>query len=145
MLGQCKFKFITCIITIIPLFRHKILIFSLSFADLQARKLTSPAYEYSLTKEIPIADLKLSASAHRDHGAEICVGGFMFHQYTKYEEELRRRKATQVSQLSHPSSNNSSDGGDLQLYLGDDSEQSLFGSRVGSAGTAIERDDGDDD
>lgn len=69
----------------------------------------------------------------------------MFFQYTKYEEELRRRKATQVSQLSHPSSNNSADGGDLQLYLGDDSEQSLFGSRVGSAGTAIERDDGDDD
>ena len=61
---------------------------------------------------------------------EVRVGGFMFFQYTKYEEELRR-KAKQVSQLSHSSSNNfTADDGDLQLYFGDDSEQFSFGRKL---------------
>ena len=122
----------------------KVQLFTFSFDELQVVKhLTSPTYEYSSTKEIHIGDLEVSTCAHRDNGMEVCVGGFMFFQYTKYEEELRR-KAKQVSQLSHSSSNNFTvDGGDLQLYLGDDSEQSLFGSQVGSADSAIERDDED--
>ena len=81
-----------------------------------------------MTKEIPIADLKLSASAHRDNGAEVCVGGFMFYQYTKYEEELRRK--AQVMQLS-----SSSNGGGLDLAIGGPLEKELFpGTNTGGVG-----------
>jgi hypothetical protein len=108
----------------------KVQLFTFSFDELQVKHLASPAYEYSSSKEIPIGHLELSACAHRDNGMEVCVGGFMFFQYTKYEEELRR-KAKQVSQLSHSSSNNfTADDGDLQLYFGDDSEQFSFGRKL---------------
>ena len=85
-----------------------------------------------MTKGIPIADLKLSASAHRDNGTEVCVGGFMLYQYTKYEDELRRK--AQVAQLS-----SSSNGGDLQLVIGGALEKELF------PGTNTEGGDGGDE
>ena len=84
-----------------------------------------------MTTDIPIADLKLSASAHRDNGTEVCVGGFMLYQYTKYEDELRRK--AQVAQLS-----SSSIGGNLELVIGGQLEEAMF------PGTNTERVDGGD-
>jgi len=132
LLGKCKSDKPndTKVLTNSIVQADKVQLFTFSFDELQVKHLASPAYEYSSSKEIPIGDLELSACAHRDNGMEVCVGGFMFFQYTKYEEELRR-KAKQVSQLSHSSNNNfTADDGDLQLYFGDDSEQFLFGRKL---------------
>ena len=49
----------------------------------------SPAMEYCLFKEIQPDAFRLSASAHKDHGAEVCVGNFIYFQYGKYIEELK--------------------------------------------------------
>ena len=101
----------------------------MSFADLQARNLTSPAYEYSLTKDIPIADLKLSASAHRDSGTEVSVGSFMLYQYTKYEEELRRR--AQGMHQSNSSSAGGTESHGLELRLDESVARALFPGTIG--------------
>ena len=56
----------------------------------------------------------------------------MLYQYTKYEDELRRK--AQVAQLS-----SSSNGGDLQLVIGGPLEKELF------PGTSTEGDGGDEE
>ena len=45
--------------------------------------------DYGLFKEIQPDAFRLSASAHKDHGAEVCVGNFIYFQYGKYIEELK--------------------------------------------------------
>ena len=55
----------------------------------------------------------------------------MFYQYTKYEDELRRK--AQVTQLS-----SSSNGGGLELRIGGDMERELF------PGTTTDGGDGED-
>ena len=51
----------------------KTLLFEFTYEDFRQRRLLSPANAYCLFKDIPPEAFRLSASLHKDHGAEVCV------------------------------------------------------------------------
>ena len=90
----------------------------------------SPAIDYCLFKEIQPDAFRLSASAHKDHGAEVCVGNFIYFQYGKYIEELKANLRAQTS-----SSNSTSR---LELVVDDAALDEAWGTG-GSGGPGIEK------
>jgi hypothetical protein len=52
---------------------------------------------YCLFKDIQPDAFRLSASAHKDHGAEVCVGNYNYFQYKKYVEELKAQAPVATS------------------------------------------------
>ena len=94
----------------------KALLFELAYEDFQERRLVSPAMEYCLTKGINPEAFRLSASLHKDHGSEVCVGNFIYFQYQKYFDELKIKAAT-VS-VTNAESASEREGG-LELNIDD--------------------------
>ena len=85
--------------------------------------------DYCLFKEIQPDEFRLSASAHKDHGAEVCVGNFIYFQYGKYIEELKANLRAQTS-ISNSTSR-------LELVVGDASLDAAWGTGE-SGGPGIE-------
>ena len=83
----------------------------------------SPAIDYCLFKEIQPDAFRLSASAHKDHGAEVCVGNFIYFQYGKYIEELKANLRAQTSSSSSTSR--------LDLVIGDATLDEACGTGLG--------------
>jgi hypothetical protein len=77
--------------------------------DFRKKKFLTPAMNYCVVKDIPLDAFRLSASAHKDHGAEVCVGNYIFFQYEKYVDELKAQAP------AVPSSSNAQSGLDLLI------------------------------
>ena len=102
----------------------KALLFELAYEDFQDRRLVSPAMEYCLTKGINPEAFRLSASLHKDHGSEVCVGNFIYFQYQKYFDELKLKIIAPVS-VTNTANIREPDGG-LELNIGDKDLESAW-------------------
>ena len=132
MLGQrtCFFDFLD--IVHIHSQADKALLFELAYEDFKERRLVSPAMEYCLTKGINPEAFRLSASLHKDHGSEVCVGNFIYFQYQKYFDELKLKMPVAVM---NGSSTGQGEGG-LDINVGD---KGLEAAWFGGDGTESSR------
>jgi len=92
--------------------------------------------DYCVVKDIPLDAFRLSASAHKDHGAEVCVGSYIFFQYQKYVDELKAQAP------AVPSSSNAQSG--LDLLVQEPTLDAAWGTGQGG-GSGIESRGEDED
>jgi hypothetical protein len=92
--------------------------------------------DYCVVKDIPLDAFRLSASAHKDHGAEVCVGSYIFFQYEKYVDELKAQAP------AVPSSSNAQSGLDLVVQ---DAALDAAGGTGQGGGSGIESRGEDED
>ena len=88
-----------------------------------------------MVKDIPLDAFRLSASAHKDHGAEVCVGNYIYFQYEKYVDELKARAPAATS------SSNAQSG--LELVVQDAALDAAWGTGQGGGSGFESRDEGE--
>ena len=79
--------------------------------------------DYCLNKDIQPDAFRLSASAHKDHGADVCVGNYIYFQYEKYVEELKPQ-APATTSISNATTG-------LDLVIGDAALDEAWGTGQG--------------